>query len=386
MAVVIDVAVVGLGPAGRALAAHCLREGLSVLAVDPRPEAAWRSTYGVWADEVPDLPEVAFRSLVHAPEIRANGIHRLRRTYGVLDNRAIRALLPLDGATLREARIDDVQLSALRDEARVVVDARGARPTGPIPVSGQSREPGLAPVQTAYGIVVPTSAAIPALEGAEALLMDWRTDRAESFPAPGPASFLYAIPLGDDRVLLEETCLAAAPAYPISDLKHRLRHRLLARGVDPAVIDHPLERETVFIPMRGRDTAPPSGVLAIGTAGRGGHPVTGYSVAHSLSTAPRIAAALARGAGVGPIDPKGPADRLREAGLRSLLGLDVTGTMALFDAFGALPVARQRAFMSRSASATEVARAMWGMYARMPAPARRTLVRATLGPLRQEGP
>ena len=39
-----DVAVVGLGPAGRALASRCAARGLSVLAVDPRPEAVWAPT------------------------------------------------------------------------------------------------------------------------------------------------------------------------------------------------------------------------------------------------------------------------------------------------------------------------------------------------------
>ncbi|WP_425307691.1 lycopene cyclase family protein [Ammonicoccus fulvus] len=383
MAAVIDVAIVGLGPAGRALAAHCLRRGLSVLAVDPRPDAVWRPTYGVWVDEVADLPETVFRSRVRGPEVRAAGIHRLERTYGILDNRRLREALSLEGATIRETSLSDTQVATLRGEARVVVDARGARPARATS-SSPGRAEDAAPAQTAYGIVVPSVAAAPALEGAPALLMDWRTDWAERFPPRGPASFLYAIPLGDDRVLLEETCLAAAPAYPIGELEARLRRRLLARGVARSVIDDPIERETVFIPMRGRAAVAPPGILAIGTAGRGGNVVTGYSVAHSLATAPRLATRLATGDSVTEVDPSGPADSIRDAGLRALLALDVAGTMALFDAFGALPPGQQKSFMSRSSSAFEVARSMWGMFARMPIPGRRALVRATLGPRRQE--
>ena len=47
----VDVAVVGLGPAGRALASRLVARGASVLAVDPRPEAVWSPTYGVWAED-----------------------------------------------------------------------------------------------------------------------------------------------------------------------------------------------------------------------------------------------------------------------------------------------------------------------------------------------
>ncbi|HEX2857892.1 MAG TPA: lycopene cyclase family protein, partial [Propionibacteriaceae bacterium] len=53
-----DVAVVGLGPAGRALAHRLLARGARVLAVDPHPERPWLPTYGGWAHQLPDwLPE-----------------------------------------------------------------------------------------------------------------------------------------------------------------------------------------------------------------------------------------------------------------------------------------------------------------------------------------
>jgi hypothetical protein len=35
-------------------------------------------------------------------------------------------------------------------------------------------------------------------------------------------SFLYAMPLGGNRVFLEETCLVAKPALPFAVLKRRL--------------------------------------------------------------------------------------------------------------------------------------------------------------------
>lgn len=367
-----DVAVVGLGPAGRALASRCRARGLSVLVVDPRPDAVWTPTYGIWADELGDLPASVVRARTGDPWIRVHGDHPLGREYVVLDNAALQAALPLDGAEVRRARLADDEVAALRAEATTVVDARGARPEGRV-----ADDP--SPAQTAYGIVVPAAEAAPALQGAEGLLMDWRTDWTDDPEPTGTPTFLYAIPLGQDRVLLEETCLAAAPGMPIEELRARLRHRLLSRGVAPAVVDAPLEREVVRIPMRGRGRPAPEGVVAVGVAGRGGNLVTGYSVAHALRSGDGLAAQVADGT-LTEADPAGPSDLLREAGLRALLRLDTAGTLALFEAFGRLPTEQQRDFMSRDSDAAGLARAMWGMFAGMPWSARAELVRATLGP------
>jgi lycopene beta-cyclase len=374
---VFDLAVVGLGPAGRALASRGAAHGMSVLAVDPRPDAVWSPTYGIWADELGDLPDQVVRTRVVDPELRARGRHTLRRDYLVLDNAALQQALPLDAVEVRRARLDAGETSALRGtgpgQARVVVDARGARPSGPV-----RDDP--APAQTAYGIVVPSAEAEPALDGAGALLMDWHTDWAGEDVPRGRPTFLYAIPVGADRVLLEETCLAASPGLPIPELRSRLHRRLVSRGVRPEVIENPLEREIVRIPMRGRGQRPPAGALAVGTAGRGGNLVTGYSVAHSLARADELAASLASGRLPTSADPAAPADLLREMGLRALLRLDIDGTLELFDAFGRLPTVAQRDFMSRDSGGTGLATAMWGMFTRMPLTAKGRLVAATLGP------
>lgn len=376
----LDVAVVGLGPAGRALASRLSARGASVLAVDPRPDAVWSPTYGVWTEDLGSPPAGVIRAVVRRPQIRAHGRHVLPREYAVLDNAALQRALPLDGVQVRAARLSDEEVMALRREAAVVVDARGARPAG----QGADRTPrdqDPAPAQTAFGIVVSAADAAPALDRAEGLIMDWRTDWAPpgTGSPPGPATFLYAIPLGDGTVLLEETCLAAAPGLPIEELKARLRRRLLARGVPASAVDHPLDREVVWIPMRGRGRKPPGGVLAVGTAGRGGNIVTGYSVTHSLLSADALAARIVQKQAPRQADPLEPGDALREAGLRALLRLDVEGTLDLFDAFGRLPGARQRAFWSRETGAGGMAASMWGMFSRMPTRSRLELARATLG-------
>lgn len=371
----VDVAVVGLGPVGRALASRLVARGASVLAVDPRPEAVWSPTYGVWAQDLGSLPASVVRSRLRRPEIRARGRHVLAHEYAVLDNAALQRALPIDGAEVHAQRLDDAGVLDLRRDARVVVDARGARPAG----AGDAG-PDPAPMQTAYGIVVTAEDAASALGGAEALIMDWGADWAGSSQPEGPPTFLYGIPLGDGTVLLEETCLAAAPGLPIEELRTRLRRRLLVRGVPASAVEDPLAREVVRIPMRGRGRPAPEGVLAVGTAGRGGNVVTGYSVAHSLLGADRLAEQIVDGRAPRQVDPRRPGDLLRDAGLRALLRLDAQGTIDLFDAFGRLPAGRQRAFWSRETGAVGMGGAMWGMFAQMPRRAQLALARATLAP------
>ncbi len=367
-----DVAIVGLGPAGRALASACASAGLRVLAVDPHPDAVWAPTFGMWADELGDLPTTVVRARVDHPEIRGRAAHDLTRTYVILDNPALQAALPLTGVEIERSRLDDDDVKALSGRARVVVDARGARPDGRV-------RDDLTPHQTAYGIVLPSDLAAPALGHAEGFLMDFTPDWAADPDRPeDPASFLYALPLGDGQVLLEETCLAAAPGVPIDTLKVRLGRRLERRGVDPAAIATPSGREVVRIPMLGRGAPPPPGVVAIGTAGRGGHPVSGYSVAHALASAPRLASAIAAGRTPVP-DPTRAGDHVRSLALRALLRLDSDTTIELFDAFGRLRPGQQRAFLSRQSSALSVLGAMWGIFRRMPGKAQRRLVAATFG-------
>lgn len=373
LAGVFDVAVVGLGPAGRALASACAGRGLGVLAIDPVPHAVWTPTYGLWADELGALPPAVVRSRMGHPEIRAHGVHDLDRTYVVLDNAATQAALPLTGVEVETGRLDDAGLAGLRRRARVVVDARGARPAGRVPGDA-------APAQTAAGLVLDAADAAPALAGAEALLMDFTPDWAEDPSRPdGPASFLYALPLGGGRVLVEETCLAAAPGLGIDVLSQRLHRRLTRRGVDAAALAAPLGREIVRIPLHGRGARPVAGTLAVGTAGRGGHPVTGYSVAHSLAQAAPLAAAIAAGHLREP-DPVRPADLARALALRALLRLDAPATIALFEAFGRLPRPRQRAFLNRDAAPGAVLGAMWTMFRHLSPGDGLRLARATFGP------
>ena len=87
----IDVLVVGGGPAGRALAAECGPRGLATTLVDPAPHAPWRATYGAWLDELPaGLPAPAAAARGRVIALTA---HDLDRIYAVLDVPALRAHL-----------------------------------------------------------------------------------------------------------------------------------------------------------------------------------------------------------------------------------------------------------------------------------------------------
>ncbi|MCT1884380.1 lycopene cyclase family protein [Dietzia cinnamea] len=371
-----DVAVVGLGPAGRALASRCAAAGLTVLALDPRPDAPWHQTLSVWADQVPPWlrPEACgidvLAHRVSSPALYAPGRAVLQREYAVLDNDALRRALPLgSGVTVEREAVDDAGLRDLTARAHRVVDCRGA--------GGRLNQ---GPLQTAYGIVVDAADAAPALGGEAALFMDWRTDYARGRgddDEVGP-SFLYAIPLSADRVLLEETCLAGLPAPDPAVLASRLRSRLAGRGVPSAAIDDPLSVERVHIPLLPR----PGGsgnplVEAFGTAGGHGHAATGYSVAAMLAAVP--AAVLALGAGHPLPAPRSPlSTTLHGVGLRALLRADDRTLRALFAAFGRLDGCRQRWFLDGASPSHQVAAAMWDMWVTMPVRDKAGMVAAVL--------
>lgn len=351
-----DVLVVGGGPAGRALAAACARRGLGAALVDPHPDRPWRATYAAWADELPEGAPVAVAARARAFTTTE---HVLGRDYAVLDNGRLR-LLPPDVVVVRgkvvERTATGVRLADGRPlGARVVVDASGAR--------GGEVE------QTAVGVVVSEAEAEPFVARGEAVVMDWRKPPDARTPDP---TFLYAVPLGPNRVLLEETSLARAPGLPLAELRLRLHARLAAHGIRP-----PAEEERVRIPM----DAPRAHGRAFGAAAGLVHPATGYSVAASLRLAPVVAEAIAAGA---PEDvlwsPSAKAvHALRERGLDVLLALPPPRVPEFFRAFFDLPAENQRSYLSQRDDLGGTVRAMaalfraspWSMRARMAFPVRR---------------
>lgn len=347
---VADVAVVGAGPAGWLLAAACAARGLDTVVVAPRPLEVWRPTYGLWADQCAALPDGT--SVTPAATVWA-GERRLSRGYAVLDNASLLAAVRRSGARAVAGRVASMGVDGgravldLRDGTRIgcgaVVDASGWRRV----LSG-GPPPGNRAEQTAYGLVLPAALAAPLVEPGDAVFMRWgRT--------PGWPSFLYAVPLPGGRTLLEETSLARRPGLPVPDLAARLTGRLAAAGVAAGdAVDVERVRFAVDVPP----ARPRPGVAAFGVAAGMMHPATGYSVGDALVAAPAVADALADALPLGADAAARAAHaavwtpaarrvrRLRDWGLRALLGLPPARVPQFFDAFFSVAEGRQRAYLS----------------------------------------
>lgn len=349
-----DIAICGLGPAGRALAHRCLARGMSVVAIDPNPQRRWQATYAAWTDELPPwLDAAAVAAMIARPHAHGLRAHTIPRSYTVLDTARLQHSLDLTGATVLAGRAaalgrHTVTLDTGRTlQAGRVIDARGLR-----------RRPGRAE-QTAFGLVLDDPG-----RAEPALFMDWRADNGADNGSP--RSFLYTIPVGGGRVLFEETCLVGAPPIGLGELARRLRCRLLARGI-PVHGQEPVER--VRFPVVGG--APRAG--RFGAAGGYLHPATGYSVGAALAAAGDIAA------GHPEVSNTARAVyRLRRAGLRALLALPPGELPRFFDAFFDLDIGLQRAYLSGHADLPGTVAAMTRLFGAVPADIRARLAAATL--------
>jgi lycopene beta-cyclase len=375
---VLDVLVVGAGPAGRAVAAACGERGLRTRVLDPAPGRPWRATYGAWRDELPaELPASVLAATVAGRAIAATE-HELGRRYAVLDVPALRAHLDdrLAAAGVRVER-GRAERGAL-PPAGLVIDAGGAAQ----PLSVRRPRPRVRAEQTAVGVVVPAELAAPLLPAGEALFMDWRQHGG---PGDWP-TFLYAVPLGGGRALLEETSLARRPGLDLDTLTARLHARLAAHRIRPPA-DAPREvvRFALDLP---RHRGP--GVLGFGAAAPLTHPATGYQLAEALRLAPAVAgaavAALPGGPGAALAATRAllwpPSARavhlLRRRGLESLLRLPPAQLPAFFEGFFALPERRRRAYLSGRTDLAGTGAAMTGMFGTTSWPVRLRLIGSSL--------
>lgn len=360
-----DVAVVGGGPAGRALAAACAERGLGTVLVDRNPDAPWTATYGSWVDDMPDLPVdcVAAEAAGHAIALTR---HDLEQRYAVLDTAALRRHLDdrLDAhaVEVREGRavraVDGrlVLAGGDRISARWIVDAAGHRqPLTSRPWTGTAAE------QTAYGIVVPEAVAAPLVPPGQALFMDWRPDHG----AGGPPTFLYGVPLGDGEVLLEETSLARRPGLSLRVLRERLAVRLAAHGiVPPPEPDVERVRFPLDVPRHhGREA------IGFGASAPFVHPASGFNMAATLATVPRLADALVTGRPRAARRAVWPASavlvhRVRRIGLEALLRMPPDQVPAFFETFFGLPDQHRHAYLSGRTAPLATAAAMAALFAR----------------------
>ncbi|WP_188829871.1 lycopene cyclase family protein [Nocardia camponoti] len=335
-----DVAVVGLGPAGRALAHRAAVAGLKVAAIDPRPDRLFPPTFSCWVDELPAwLPGFAIAQRIEAPTVWTSVERRITRPYCVLSKPGLHAALNIDDATVYAARARNVDQHLVELDNDTTVKAATVFDTRGLPVLNQRR------AASAHGIFVSEETAAPMVAKGEGLLLDWRPENGAG-PAE-PPSFLYAVPLGDGTVIFEETSLGLRGGMPQHELRKRTLARLKAHGIEltgdePHEAAHyPLDQEP---PKKGRAIAVPFG-------SRGGmmHPCTGYSVADSLALVDPAIDAIK--AGNDPIEALWPWQArlvywMRMRGLWGLGRLTTAQSIAMFDAFFTESERGQRALLS----------------------------------------
>ena len=126
-----DVVVVGDGPAGSALAHGCARRGVDTVLIGRGQP--WAATYGCWVDDLEpagdDLGRVADLFAVTMSDLAVVTDRRqiLARSYGVLDNEAVRHRF-LEGLDHHRERVERVGAAAGGHAGRV-----GRRFDDPVP-------------------------------------------------------------------------------------------------------------------------------------------------------------------------------------------------------------------------------------------------------------
>ncbi|OAY65741.1 lycopene beta cyclase, chloroplastic [Ananas comosus] len=359
--VVMDLAVVGSGPAGLAVAQQVSKAGLSVCAIDPSPKLIWPNNYGVWVDEFEamdllDCLDATWPGAVVCIDDRNKKL--LDRPYGRVNRKQLKSKMMQKcvshGVRFHQAKVVKVIHEESKSvlicndgvtvEAAVVLDATGFSRS--LVQYDKPYNPGY---QVAYGILAEVEEHPFDLD--KMLFMDWRDShlasgselkrRNERIP-----TFLYAMPFSSTRIFLEETSLVARPGLAMEDIQERMVARLRHLGIKVKSIE---EDERCVIPMGGPLPLLPQRVLGIGGTAGMVHPSTGYMVARTLATAPIVANSIVQYLGsarsltgnelseavwkdLWPIERR----RQREFfcfGMDILLKLDLQGTRRFFDAF-----------------------------------------------------
>ncbi|XP_027339656.1 lycopene epsilon cyclase, chloroplastic isoform X2 [Abrus precatorius] len=347
---ILDLVVIGCGPAGLALAAESGKLGLKVGLIGP--DLPFTNNYGVWEDE--------FKGLGLEGCIE----HVWKDTIVYLDNKDPILIGRSYGRVSRHLLHEEL----LR---RLVTVASGAA-SGKL-LQYEVGGPKVS-VQTAYGVEVEVenNPYDPNLM----VFMDYRDymkQNVKCLEAKYP-TFLYAMPMSRTRVFFEETCLASKDAMPFDLLKKKLFSRLNTMGIK---ITKTYEEEWSYIPVGGSLPNTEQKNLAFGAAASMVHPATGYSVVRSLSEAPKyatvIATILKEGHARGIITQERrkenlamqawntlwPQERKRQRafflfGLALILQLDIEGIRTFFRTFFCLPDWMWQGFLGSSLSSSDL--------------------------------
>eukprot|EP00192_Tetraselmis_astigmatica_P004395 CAMPEP_0117672472 /NCGR_PEP_ID=MMETSP0804-20121206/13923_1 /TAXON_ID=1074897 /ORGANISM="Tetraselmis astigmatica, Strain CCMP880" /LENGTH=429 /DNA_ID=CAMNT_0005481077 /DNA_START=273 /DNA_END=1562 /DNA_ORIENTATION=- len=311
-----DAAVVGCGPAGLALAAELGARGVSVVLVGM--ESKFTNNYGVWVDEFKDL------ALEHTLDhqwpaslcyfgLDGKDEFNIDRAYGRVARADLRdhllkkcadagvtflagEVVSID-AEMGSASGEIVCRNGAKLQSRMITVASGA-------ISGKflkfEDDTPVVAAQTAYGIEATVKDYEKVFDANKMLFMDYRRHHTGLYDGMGMEakekvhplgyngmwgaenevpSFLYAMPLSNGNVFLEETALVARPELPFSVLKRRLERRLRALGIEVEAVH---DEEWSYIPVGGPLPIREQPITAFGAAANMVHPATGYSLARSM--------------------------------------------------------------------------------------------------------
>lgn len=395
----LDVLIMGAGPAGLALAMACAERGLQVRCVAPDLDAPWPNNYGVWVDDVTELPmgpgaplTVPFQHTWRTTRIHANAhqSHVLARAYGQIDRPGLKCLLQgrfqaAGGSSIPDrvvavspqAGLSTVNLESGKTlRSRVVVDATGHQS----PFIRRQRG-GSDALQVAYGCLFDVKGT--PFDPDTMVLMDWRWEafRGDLQTDKAP-SFVYVMPQQGGKVFLQETSLLSSPPMAMELLQARLLRRMADLGIE-VERSGPVER--CYIPMNPSMPVMPQALLAFGAAAGMVHPATGYLVAESLRLAPDVAGALARGLASGGVGaeqavvdawqvlwspPRLRTRRLFRMGADIVMGLETPHIATFFHAFFSIPSRRWQAYLRWDAPPWSVMLAMASVFTHLPWPMR----------------
>ncbi len=346
-----DVLVLGSGPAGCAIASVLGAKGdLDVVVANKDFDNDWVPNYGVWEDEwqtildrynsvgidindgVPDKVVDRKWSVTDcffggSYDIPTEQRMRLDRPYYRIDRFALKESLTKNfrvvkanhfseaigvnmyspagslvhdesGSTIK-LQPKDPDASPLTMRAKIIVDTTGHETKL---VLKDNIEPHTPPgFQIAYGALVevdetnsPNLSKIGPYDKEAMTLFDYRTDHFDgdedaTIKATKAPTFMYAMPLKDNKIFFEETSLVARPAVSFQECKDRCFRRLKHLGIDVTKVE---EEEYCYIPMGGALPARDQRILGFGGAAAMVHPSTGYHICRAMMGATDAAAAI----------------------------------------------------------------------------------------------
>ena len=302
---ILDILILGSGPAALCLASELAKQDLNIKGISTKsPNEKWENTYGIWASE---LEELGLESLLSHRWSRTvsffgNGKNKNGNIptkhnydYGLINQEAFQNELlkkckgiewlneTAKDITEKNKLSEVICFSGLKIKARLVIDASGHKSKFvKRPVQNEIAQ------QAAYGIVGKFSS--PPVNREEFVLMDFRPDHLNKKEKSSSPSFLYAMDLGNETFFVEETSLASYPALSQEDLKKRLLKRLNNKGIKVSEIYH---EENCLFPMNLPLPLKKQFVLGFGGAASMVHPASGYMIGSLLRRAPLLAEKLA---------------------------------------------------------------------------------------------